>query len=51
MSSRAWYRQLHWQILVGMVAGVAFGLAAGALPATKRDRVTGQRPSAPEEAP
>lgn len=26
MSERAWYRQLHWQILVGMVAGVAFGL-------------------------
>jgi proton glutamate symport protein len=25
----AWYRQLHWQILIGLVAGVVAGLALG----------------------
>ncbi len=26
MTSKPWYRQLHWQIVVGMVVGVAVGL-------------------------
>lgn len=30
MASKAWYRQLHWQILIGLVLGILFGLAASA---------------------
>lgn len=29
MSERAWFRKLHWQILIAMIAGVIAGLAGG----------------------
>ncbi len=29
MSDKAWYRKLHWQILIAMVAGVVAGLTGG----------------------